>query len=101
MGEENMSKMYSVLILLVYCNISIAHCDLSRFRWECDLPPTTKPHLHSYALVYCGNTPVYLNQRQYDLLTHYIRSNINMVLKLNGEYLDAPCLPAERFLSFP
>jgi hypothetical protein len=70
---------------------------ITHFRWECDLCPRLKPAPHAYSLVYCGNTRLYLNRQQYDTLVRYQRANINMVLKVNGEYVDSPCVPAGRF----
>ncbi|WP_407045544.1 hypothetical protein [Legionella jordanis] len=91
----------AIILFFTLLGKSFANCDLTRFRWECDLPAHANPHPSSYSLVYCGNTRVYINQAEYEILTRYQRANVNMVLKVNGEYVDSPCVPAERYMSYP
>lgn len=89
------------LLLILLANSAFSLCDLTRFRWECELPIHKKPSSGHHSLVYCGDTPLYLSTSQYMELVRYQRANINMVLKVNDEYLEAPCIPAERYFDHP
>ncbi len=74
--------------------LAFANCDLSSFRWACDIHAHVKPTHHAHSLVYCGNTPFYISKRDYLILVHYQRANVNMTLTANDEYIDSPCIPA-------
>ncbi|WP_133128736.1 hypothetical protein [Legionella nagasakiensis] len=87
----------AVILLVMPVSTILAHCDLNRFRWECDMPVHVKPNRAAYSLVYCGNTYVYLNQAQYNQLERYQRANVNMILTVNGEYIDSPCIASGRY----
>jgi len=67
------------------------NCNLHDFKWECDLSvkaKRTKSHPH---IIYCGDTYVYLSNRSKRVFDRYINANVNMVLKVDGQYIDSPC----------
>jgi len=86
----------ALMVLVLPFSQTYANCDLTQFRWECDVPLHVKPTRSAPALVYCGNTQVYVSQRDYDTLVRYQRANVNMILTVNGEYMDSPCIPDQR-----
>ena len=75
---------------------TFAHCDLTRYPWECELNMHIKPTAAAHSLVYCGDIYGYISTNQYDTMVRYQRANVNMILTLNGSYVDAPCVPYQR-----
>lgn len=92
------------ILLLIYIVSSICpincfayNCDLTAFRWECDIQLKVKPTSKAFSLVYCGDLYGYVTLAQYDQIVRYQRANVNMILNINGEYTDSPCIPAGRY----
>ena len=91
-------KRWSLILILFLMPVGfvLANCDLTRFRWECDVPMNLKPTRNATSLVYCGDTFVYVSKWEYDQLDRYQRASVNMILTANGEYFDGPCVPYRR-----
>lgn len=91
---KHLTLLFVAFIFLT--NVAFATCDLTRYHWGCDLPTHIKPSRPAPSLVYCGNTPVYISKAHYDELTRYQRANVSMSLTVNDEYVEGPCIPAQR-----
>lgn len=91
-------KKWSLVIILstLPVGIALANCDLTHFRWDCDIPLTIKPAQRASSLVYCGNAYGYVSQADYEQLMRYQRADVNMILTINGEYVDSPCIANRR-----
>lgn len=91
----NILKPLAILLILM-THSALANCDLSKFRWDCDLPAHTKPTSYAHSLLYCGEAVGYLTQSQYDTFLRYQRANVNMSLDVRGEYFSGACVPVAR-----
>jgi len=72
-----------------------ANCDTTTFRWECDIPAKLSAKPYATSMVRCGGALAYVTYNEYEQLMRNQRDNINMVLKINGEYIDGPCIPIQ------
>lgn len=86
----------ALVTLPITTALAIGNCDLTDFRWECDTPFKTRPTPHASSLVYCGNIIGYVTEEEYNQLMRYQRADVNMILTVNGEYVDSPCIPNRR-----
>lgn len=84
------------MLFLIPFTMASANCDLTRFRWECDIPIHPKPARHDTSLVYCGHAYGYVTKADYQRLIRYQRADINMIATVHGEYVDSPCIPDRR-----
>lgn len=89
-------KPFLLISGLLFASIASAECDLERFRWGCDLQIQPRPTPWARSLVYCGNAYGYVTPIQFHMLQHYQRANVDFVLKLNGEFIEGPCVPGDR-----
>ena len=95
-----MKKLGAIILFAVLpMNMAFAlvNCDLNHFRWDCELPMQTKHSHANKSMVYCGNIRGYITPAEYEILMRYYRRNINMVLKVNDEYVNAPCVPMRQY----
>ena len=85
-----------VVLALLPLQCAYAQCTLKEFRWECDLPVHVKKHKHPPSSFTCGPAHGFISERDYLRLVEYQRANINMVLDIDHEYIDSPCIPEHR-----
>ncbi len=92
----NKLRFVGIMILLTLSTSLFAeNCDLSEFSWDCELPVGLKEQPGKSSMFFCGHSYGYLTHHQMDILSRYDRASVNMVMKINGEYVDAPCIPAK------
>jgi hypothetical protein len=96
----NMCKFFmrgslGILLLVAPLSTSLANCDLTQFRWLCKIPVQAKASHRTPSVINCGGTPVFVNRSQYEEIMRYQRASVNMTLKVNGEYVTSPCIPAQ------
>lgn len=84
-----------VLLWVATCSISFANCDLTEFRWVCEIPAAAQPVRGLRSVIDCNGTNVYVTRSQYEEIMRYQRANVVMTLKVNGEFVTSPCVPAQ------
>lgn len=82
-------------LLMVSTNLVAANCDLTEFSWDCEIPVGLKEQPGKSSIFFCGNSYGYLTHHQMDVLSRYRRASVNMVMKINGQYVDSQCVPAK------
>ena len=85
----------SVLLLMASLSVYSENCDLTEFRWLCQIPVKAKASRHTPSVMDCGGTKVFVSRSQYEELMRYQRADVNMILSVNSEYITSPCVPAE------
>ena len=86
-----------LLLSVAPFSASFAQCDLTsltNFRGLCDIPARDKASRRTPLLMDCGGTSMYVTYRQYEDIMRYQRASVNMALKVNGEFVTSPCVPA-------
>ncbi len=74
---------------------SVPNCSLTEFRWLCRIPVHARATPQAPSVIDCDGTNVFVTRAQYEEIMRYQRANVNMTLKINGEYIRSPCVPAE------
>lgn len=91
-----MTKYLSGIVLLMAPMVApLANCDLTTFRWLCDIPMQTKVTHVAPSVVDCAGTLVAVTRPQYETIMRYQRANVDMTLTVNGEYVTGPCVPID------
>lgn len=96
--EPFMMKHWTLILALIIFpfELAFANCDLTRFRWGCDIHLHVRPTHHATSLVYCGNAYGYVTRDQFEIIAAYNRADVNMILDLDNEYADSPCIAYRR-----
>lgn len=84
-----------MLLITPLVAFSLINCDLTEFRWLCEIPVQAHATHHTPSVVDCDGTLVFITPSQYEVLMRYQRASVNMVLNVNGEYISSPCVPAQ------
>lgn len=90
-------KKYRLGVLLLAAPISIAlatNCDLTKFRWPCEMPVQPKPLRSALSVIDCDGTNVYVTKAEYEEIMRYQRASVFLSMKVNGEWISSPCVPA-------
>ena len=85
------------LVPLVSSAFTYKNCELTRFRWGCELPVQHKPSHNMPSTVNCNGTNVYVTHDEYLEIMRYQRASVGMALEVNDEYVTSPCVPAGYF----
>ncbi len=86
--------LFGVLLSMAPLSAVIANCDLTEFRWLCEVPLQAKASHRTPSVIDCGGTKVFVTRPQFEEIMRYQRAGVIMTLKVNGEYVTSPCVPA-------
>ena len=91
-------KCTSLITLLLSLTVhpAFAICDLTHFRWDCEFTLNTKPTQATPSRVQCGLAYGYVSRAQFDELVRFQRANVDLNLTVDDDYVDGPCVPAQR-----
>lgn len=87
-----MNILTKAVILCIFTQVAMAGCDLTKFRWGCNIYPKIKNNRSHDALIYCGSTRLYVSREQFNLIRHYQSAGVHMSIKVNDVYYDGPCV---------
>jgi hypothetical protein len=83
-------------LLILTTHPAFATCNLSQFRWECEMQLNNKPTRATPSMVQCGLAHGYVSHAEYDALVRFQRANVDMNLTVDDDYMDGPCIPVGR-----
>lgn len=86
--------LWMALLPVTYCE-TVPNCSLTEFRWLCRIPIQAKASRSAPSVIDCDGTKVFVSRSQYETIMRYQRASVNMTLKVNGEYVSSPCVPAQ------
>lgn len=92
-----MKYLFGVLLLLapVFGLADSHNCDLSAFRWQCEIEVQEQPAKHRLSILDCNGSNVYVTAKEYEQVMRYQRASVHFALKVNGEWLTGPCTPLQ------
>ena len=85
-------KAFEVIVMSLFLSPAFAGCNLSKFRWDCEVPLRPIATQPAKSMMFCGETYGYVSKADYKALARYQRANVRLSLTENNEFLDSPCL---------
>lgn len=86
------------IVCLILPLSAIAHsgpeknnCSIERYGTHCEIRAKLFPSKNYQRIVYCGDSHVYVDKRSQAILNRYLDTDVNMVLKVDGETITGPC----------
>lgn len=88
-----MKYLLGVLLLSVPLAALPVNCDLTTFRWQCEIPVRECPSCGKHSILDCNGSNVYVTREEYEQIMRYQRASVFFSLKVNGEWITGPCFP--------